>query len=300
MALAPEFMAASTTFTRSLTAALLVPIVVAIVWWGPLWLLAVATALVMVGALSEFFELGKRLGAQSLLTWTAGVCVLVVAMQWSTAQGIGGHNPLPQLGYVDVTGILCVFVVGLCISVVLSRRSMKERMLGLAISASAFLMIGWPFSYLVALAGPDPHVIVYGTHSRWDRPVLLLFVLIVVWVGDTAAYFVGRSFGVHKLAPAISPGKTWEGALGNLLGSVLGGWLFAYVTDAPVRLMLGAAVVASIAGQVGDLLESVYKRAAEVKDSGTLLPGHGGVLDRIDALIFAAPAVWVYFTHVVR
>jgi phosphatidate cytidylyltransferase len=128
----------------------------------------------------------------------------------------------------------------------------------------------------------------------------------VVWAGDIAALYIGRAWGRHKMAPSLSPNKTWEGALGSLAGSLLAAGvllglahLFATQWDKvwlsyPEDLWywLGLAVLVNVAAQVGDLAESALKRSAGVKDSGSLLPGHGGVLDRIDALLLAAPVLW--------
>lgn len=129
---------------------------------------------------------------------------------------------------------------------------------------------------------------------RAISPNWILFALAVNWVGDIAALYTGRAFGRHKLAPAVSPGKSWEGAAGSMLGALVFGYLFALyihpaVAAAPAVLL---AAVANVAGQVGDLAESALKRGAGVKDSGTLLPGHGGVLDRLDSSLFTLPVVW--------
>jgi len=139
-----------------------------------------------------------------------------------------------------------------------------------------------------------------------NGPSLVAFLLCAVWAGDTAAYYVGRAWGRHKMAPTLSPNKTWEGAIGSMAGSLLStgvllglaqllqmwdvGWL-SY-SDGAWWYWLGIAVVVNVAAQVGDLAESALKRSAGVKDSGSLLPGHGGVLDRIDALLLAAPVLW--------
>jgi len=114
-----------------------------------------------------------------------------------------------------------------------------------------------------------------------------------MWAGDTSAYFAGKAFGHLPMAPALSPKKTWEGAFANLLSSLVVGLGFARWMQVDAMTMLIIAALANIAGQVGDLIKSAYKRGAAVKDSGSLLPGHGGVLDRIDSLILASPVVWV-------
>jgi phosphatidate cytidylyltransferase len=138
-----------------------------------------------------------------------------------------------------------------------------------------------------------------------DGPALLLFLMVCVWAGDIAALYIGRTFGKHKLAPRLSPGKTWEGAIASIIGSILVAALVVYVSDTlnargntilhisePLWQSLVLAAIINIAAQLGDLLESAIKRGAGVKDSGTILPGHGGILDRIDALLLAAPVLW--------
>jgi phosphatidate cytidylyltransferase len=147
----------------------------------------------------------------------------------------------------------------------------------------------------------------------------VLYLLIVVWSGDTFAYYVGRSMGRHRMSPRVSPKKTWEGAVASVIGSVLLGtyvlahayqistWLwqhhllgerqYGWFTPQPLASIAEMVVLSAfvnIAAQLGDLVESTVKRGANIKDSGSILPGHGGMLDRIDALLFAAPVLWVY------
>ena len=115
-------------------------------------------------------------------------------------------------------------------------------------------------------------------------------------MGDTVAYFVGRWIGKHPVAPRLSPKKTWEGSIASFLGALLVAVAFSRWLNIPLHHLLLMAGAGNIAGQMGDLLESAFKRSAGVKDSGSLLPGHGGILDRIDALILAIPVVWYYWT----
>jgi len=179
--------------------------------------------------------------------------------------------------------------------------------LGRAESALLCLLVGAPLAALVAwLAGGAPawtglgvgYVGLPALALLWLRGVpelglgLLLWLLVVVWSTDTAAYFAGRAIGGPRLAPAISPSKTWAGLCGGMLGAALSGVLAAWLLGSG-RLLLAAGLGALLAAvaQLGDLVESGFKRAAGVKDSGTLIPGHGGLLDRIDGLLFAAPAL---------
>jgi phosphatidate cytidylyltransferase len=180
--------------------------------------------------------------------------------------------------------VLVLFVLGAAIIALGSRRAPAEVFSSVSVSAAGLVVIVIPFSAVVRLNGVE-----------FLGRQLLLFTLVVVWIGDSAAYFAGHAFGRLKMSPNLSPNKTWEGAGANLLGALLVAAVFAYWMKFPLAHMLAMAALGSVAGQVGDVFESAFKRSAGVKDSGTLLPGHGGVLDRIDALILAAPAVWYYF-----
>lgn len=130
---------------------------------------------------------------------------------------------------------------------------------------------------------------------RKESVHLLFFALALNWAGDSAAYYVGRKLGRHPLAPVLSPKKSWEGALASVAGSVLLGWLYLgrFLPRLPWWEVIVLAAVGNVAGQFGDLAESAMKRGAGVKDSGSLLPGHGGVLDRLDSSLFALPVVAV-------
>jgi phosphatidate cytidylyltransferase len=153
--------------------------------------------------------------------------------------------------------------------------------------------------------------------QQWAGAFYLLYLLLVVWAGDIFAYFVGKSIGRHLMAPRISPKKTWEGAVASVVASVAVGWLLfsnaERISSALLSVglitrpngmfgleqpamgpIIALTIVLNIAAQLGDLVESLIKRGAGVKDSGAILPGHGGMLDRIDALLFAAPVLWYY------
>jgi phosphatidate cytidylyltransferase len=180
--------------------------------------------------------------------------------------------------------VFFLFLIGIAILTLATNRPMVEALPAAGISSGALLLVAFPLSFAVRLHG-------MGALG----PKLLLFALVITWAGDTVAYFVGRAIGKHPFAPILSPKKTWEGAVGGFVGSLLVGVAFSKWTGIAMGQMLAMAAVGNVAGQVGDLLESAYKRSAGVKDSGTLLPGHGGILDRIDALILAIPVVCYYW-----
>jgi phosphatidate cytidylyltransferase len=276
---------------RILTAVVLIPVVVALVWWGPPALLAVLAAIVAILALIEFFALANRVGLVGYQKWTmvsvAGIFYAQYSQGFLETRTIGEGVSLVRNavgGVFSVEAILLVFVFG-CVSIgLLTRRPLHEVLPSIAVSAAGLLFIAFPFSYLIRL-----------NEIEHTGRQLVLFALCLVWAGDMLAYFVGRGFGRVPMAPALSPKKTWEGALGNLLGSLLVAVFFARWMHMDEVTLMVIAGLANIAGQMGDLIESAYKRGAAVKDSGGLLPGHGGVLDRIDSLILAAPVVWILF-----
>lgn len=162
---------------------------------------------------------------------------------------------------------------------------------------NASVHIGWLLATPVYVGGALATVDLLRDFPPTGAWVLLAFGL--AWGSDTSAYFVGRKYGKTKLAPRISPKKTVEGAAGGLAGAVLLSVLISlFIPELPVLDAMALAIVAGIAGQAGDLFESVLKRSSGVKDSGGILPGHGGLLDRVDALVFTAPATWIYGTFI--
>jgi CDP-diglyceride synthetase len=252
-------------------------------------------ALIIVLALWEYFAMGDAIGHRAYRFWTATCAFLLAYVQWYAAiepsyQLAGGLTLSHGLGryaagLLGVSEVFFVFVLGIAALTLFTKRPLVEGLPAAGISSSALLLVAFPLTFAVRLHG-------LGTQG----PRLLLFALVITWVGDTVAYFVGRAIGKHPFAPHLSPKKTWEGAVASFAGSLLVAVVFTRWLNAPLTHLLAMAAAGNIAGQVGDLLESAYKRSAGVKDSGGLLPGHGGVLDRIDALILAIPVVWYYWT----
>jgi len=295
------------TWKRVATALVLIPVVVGLVLFTPTWIVAIATAAITVLALWEYCALGDAIGHRAYRVWTI-VCSLLLIMGATSSHpkayvrlalpGTSIPEATPDLRTLSrlmersgalhsAADVFFLFVLGLMVLTLFTKRPLVEALPAAGISSSALLLVAFPLSFAVRLHG-----------LMLDGPRLLLFALVLTWAGDTTAYFVGRSIGKHPLAPHLSPQKTWEGAVASIIGSLIVGWVFHSWLYFPLVHLLAMAAVGNVAGQMGDLLESAYKRSAGVKDSGGLLPGHGGVLDRIDALILCIPVIWYYLVVV--
>jgi phosphatidate cytidylyltransferase len=270
---------------RILTALILAPLALALVFLGPKWLITLATAAVALLAGWEFLGLAERCGAKPpRIAVMAALAVLFV-----------GNYQWPDQTLIIFSG-LSLSLFACC-----TFRKPVERVL-IDSTSSVFALA---YTGVTLLAVPT-------LREQSNGATLVVFLLLNVWAGDIVALYVGRMWGKRKFAPAISPNKTWAGAIGSIAGSLLvtGGllwlsselaqWNFSRLSfaDEPWWYWLIMAVLVNAAAQVGDLAESALKRSAGVKDSGSLLPGHGGVLDRIDALLLAAPVLW--FAQVIR
>ena len=267
---------------RIITSLWFVPLLVIVVWFGreP----GFTALMVIFGILAalEFYRMVAMSKAPPLtyfgLIWTA----LFILSRNSELLAILESYLKP----VPVTPFLLTAAVVPPLLWLLSRRQKGEAFATWAWTIAGILYVGWLLSHLVALRGLD-------AGRNW-----VFFALFVTWASDTTAFFIGRRFGRHKLAPNISPGKTWEGTMGGILGAIIVSILFFTATPFHLPLTYWQAIplsiLVSIFGQVGDLVESLLKRNMGVKDSGKLMPGHGGVLDRMDSIIFAGIVVYYY------
>jgi phosphatidate cytidylyltransferase len=263
---------------RILTAVVLIPLAIVLVFWAPFWLFTLACAAVAELALWEYLALADGMGAK---TPRVAACVAVAALFFFAFR-------FPDL-LTPLLGGIALILLALC-----TFRSPLNRILpDTAFSVFGVLYIGLSLITLPLLSAQE------------NGPALLLFLFFAVWAGDIAALYIGKLFGRHKMAPHLSPGKTWEGAAASLGASALSAlfliWLAGFLANHGVNALsysgsmlhwLLLAVLLNAAAQLGDLVESGLKRGAGVKDSGSLLPGHGGMLDRIDALLLAAPLLW--------
>ena len=266
------------TRIRVFTALAMTPFAIAGILLLPTpWLVALAAALFLVG-LWEWFKLAEIDDSLARTVLLLVNLLVMVALAWGSRTNSGGSLVLFQL--VVVIGVIWWLLACLWLKhyEFASDHDTHARMFKLAAGTLA-VVPAWCALALLHASQPNGH--------RW-----LLVALAIVWAGDTGAYFAGRAFGRHKLAPRVSPNKTVEGLLGGLACALLAAAGFAWYAGATLEqqpLVLAVALAAFLASVVGDLFESLLKRHVGVKDSGDVLPGHGGILDRIDAVLAALP-----------
>ena len=257
----------SNWLSRIVVAIVGLPIVLGVVYLGGWWVFAMATLAAFV-ALHEFWLLARPLAPLAPAGYVGAALALVGAE-------VGGVQWM-------VGGLLTSFVLAFILKAISEARAAAT----IAISATVMgaVWVGGGLAFLILLR----ELPVHGRLAAFT-------ILLAVWAGDTFAYFGGRLLGRHKMAPATSPGKTWEGFIVGAAATIFVTFIALYSQDfltIPQSIVLGAVV--AVTAPIGDLFESLLKRDMDVKDTGTLLGGHGGMLDRIDALLFAAPAA--YFT----
>jgi phosphatidate cytidylyltransferase len=261
-------------FARELTALIVLPFAIWIVGWSHPYVFDAAIALVSVLALHEFLALGTRKGYDMPIV----LCILITLF-------IIAAFILKQ---VSVEMGMFVTLLVIPASYVFRKSSVEDALPSSAIAVLATMYVGMLGGSMIRLRSDFGPVI---------GPNLIFFLLLVVWLGDAGAYYVGKRFGKHKLSPRISPKKTVEGLVGGVITSAITAIVIHLTFFPQIRLVhaIVVGIVLSISGVIGDLAESMWKRSAAVKDSGTLIPGHGGFLDRFDSILFTAPILYVYW-----
>lgn len=234
----------------------------------------------------EFYRLAERCDLQPRkVTGTVAACaVLLLNLAAARLEGLGG---------LLLAG--CVLLAAAIFVTELYRRG-KNPLASIATTLAGVLYVAVPLSMVgyMPMTGRDyaPEPATGGGYDPW----IFLCYIFIVWANDAFAYLVGISIGRHKLFPRISPKKSWEGLFGGIAGAVGTACLIGWLTGESLIFWAGLGAVVSVGGIFGDLVESMFKRAGDVKDSGSIMPGHGGFLDRFDAMLFSAPLVYVYFT----
>jgi len=298
---------------RVLTAAVLVPVVLLLVFKAPIWLFIPIVGLFVVLGLREYSSIVEAAGLKPFrwLSYILGIlpvlvlfCGVIPLMMFPSKQ-VSADTPY-ESDLLPIWVAVCMLAPVVFGAMLVFRKDLQGGLASVSSAVLGILYVAMPLSLLIDLRA-----------NPFQR-FLVVFVLFSVWAGDIAAYYVGKNFGRHKLAPIVSPNKTWEGAIASTIASVIVAGLVFYFQNQITGLFSGAhgmwrdnfknppissipwvdvivlGTLTNVAAQFGDLFESALKRGAGVKDSGTLLPGHGGLLDRIDALLFAIPTVVFY------
>lgn len=263
---------------RVITALLGIPLLISIIWFGEPWF----TILVALWGLLAVFEIYQMVAASKVspLTYFGLIWTLLFIIS-------------PHFDDATLTSLLLTSAVVLSLIWLLLRRQKDGAFIGWAWTIGGILYIGWLLSHFVTLRGLD------------DGRNWVFLALFATFASDTAAFFIGRALGKHPLAPSISPGKTREGAIAGVFGAIIVSLFFSlprfftltnplYLPDFSYWQAILLGLLISVFGQLGDLVESLLKRNMRVKESGKLIPGHGGVLDRLDSVVFAGIVVYYY------
>ena len=273
---------------RILTALLLIPPVIYLIGWSPKWLLLAAVIAVVEICLYEFFQICRHAGFTSLsfpaYLFSAALCA-ARAVETNRSE-------------VYSLALLVAFLLVTLSAALVITRDLKTYLGSIATTVFGVVYIGLTLSCLLPIrfsqrgaGGLGPTETAVTSEGR----NLMLLLFLVIWADDTLAYLVGRAIGRKRLFPSISPHKTLEGSVAGLVGSLLVAWGFAglFWQTASMKKVILLAVLVALFGQIGDLAESAMKRGANLKDSGSALPGHGGLLDRVDSLLLGAPVLWL-------
>jgi len=279
----------------------LIPVVLLLVLRAPVTVLALVAGAVALLAVRELLVLSEGYGIQPL----NGTTYVFVGLFFLLLAGSpGGDKPLLNTGlFLWLLGLAAALAPFLFLAAAMRRADLRKAFPAALTSVFAVVYVALPLGLLVQM------------REQWAGAILVLYLLVSVWAGDILAYFVGKSIGRHLMSPRISPKKTWEGAVASMFAGLAVGWVlyqyalpistalltthmlerregFFALQKPPLWAILLLSAAINVAAQLGDLVESLIKRGADVKDSGAILPGHGGMLDRIDALLFAAPVLW--------
>jgi phosphatidate cytidylyltransferase len=264
---------------RILTALVVLPFLIASILISSLWwVFVLLAAAAMVLGLWEFYLLAKRLQLKPdpVAGYVAGAALLTISL----------YND-PGVNVLLVQFVIILLTAGTLVAATLRGAPFDKMIASVGATILGVLYVPLLGSHLVSLrTGFNPKL---SAH-------LLSFFFLVLMGGDAGAYYIGRAFGKHKLAPSISPGKTWEGAIGGVVAALLMALLahFWFFRELPLKYILPLSVIMTLVGILGDLSESALKRGAGAKDAANILPGHGGILDRLDSLLFNAPVIYYF------
>ena len=257
---------------RILTGVIAVPLLVAIIYFAPAWVFAIVVLFAALLGLNEFYSMTSPDAPQA-----------IVFVNYLSTAGLFCSLLVKGSFYIAFIPLFIILPLALFVARY-RKRPPKMGESGRILMGPFYICL--PLMLLVVISGLP--------RGQW----WVFFILAVIFAGDTGSFYVGRSLGKHKLS-RISPGKTWEGTIGGLLSNIAAAGIYGYLffPSLSVTSIVVLAMAIGIGGQIGDLSESMLKRISKAKDSGTLLPGHGGLLDRIDSLLFAIPMLYLYLNY---
>ena len=274
---------------RALSGLGLLVIVWGAILWSP-WSLVALMALLTVGGMKEFYDLAARRGIQPqrLLGMLTGLVLVGINAFVLFHLVSGGHFGVESYQLFGCGLALLLLLTPLMFICELYRKQ-ADPLADIAATLLGVFYVALPFSLLLYLP--------VFSRTGWN-PWTLIACICIVWANDVFAYLTGMTFGKHRLFERLSPKKSWEGFFGGVAGALVAGGVAGWLFGGAVAVWCGLAVVVAVISVLGDLAESMFKRAAGVKDSGNLIPGHGGILDRFDALLLSAPFILVYLLFV--
>lgn len=271
---------------RTLSGLALAVVVLGAVIWSQ-WSFGALLLVLLVGGMLEFYTLAEKQGnaPQKVVGLVAGVVLFVLnfALISDDIEILGNARQAFGCGLA----FLLLLLPAMFICELYRRNENPAAGIGTTLMGICYVALPLSLMCYIPIVGSDV----------WN-PWMMVAYIFIIWANDVFAYLVGMSVGRHRLCERLSPKKSWEGFFGGIIGAVAMGIVAAYLLDANMWAWAGLALVAAVSGVLGDLVESMFKRAAGVKDSGNLIPGHGGVLDRFDAMLLSAPFVFVYMLFV--
>lgn len=268
--------------TRILTVIVSIPIIAVCTYYGG-WLFFVLVTGLALFSMNEFYSLMNKKGYSP--SYLIGFLVTTFFM-WFTTYTVRHPNWEPYATGILTTAIIVTFAGGIFL------KKAQDSTVNASITLLGILYVGWMFSFLTLIREMDPPgAIFWKNHGAY-----LFFLMISIWACDTAAYLVGTYFGKVKLSPYISPKKTVEGAVAGLVIGIVAAYIFGRFTGMNSIHAVILGTIIGVVGQISDLVESLIKRDAGVKDSSNIIPGHGGVLDRMDSFILVAPIMYYYIS----
>lgn len=271
--------------TRTASGAVLLVVVLGAILWTK-WSFGLLLLAIIIGGEREFYRMASKAGyqPQKLMGYLAGITILVISFSCMQLL-VSDQDTTKELGLALILILYIMLLLPIMFVSELFRKS-NTPIANIGVTLMGIVYVAMPMSLMLFI----PIMLGRGEWNPWA----VLFYIFIIWANDVFAYLFGITLGKHRLFERVSPKKSWEGFIGGLLGAMAMGYIASVATGGNHIEWIGMALIAAITGVLGDLVESLFKRSVDVKDSGRILPGHGGWLDRFDALLLSVPFVFIY------